>query len=671
MAVRFWLAPGSRPSWLAATVVLIGLGSSATRAQVAAPAVTALPLPPPPAPGRALAIVPGQTIQPIDLATALRLAGARRPRHRHRAQQVMEALGELDQARGLWLPSLFTGPTYYRVDGQVQSINGQVITTSRSSLFLGTTASLANSFPACATGQRLPPLNSLSGVLRLSDAALRHPRSTAGNRGEPGRGRRRDQQRLAGGLRGLFRPPARRREAGHHPRGRRQRRGAGEHHRHLRPHRRRPRGRPPPHPHRAAEPPAVDQAGGRPVSRSPPPTWCRPLLLDPHVVIAPVEPAETVITLIPDSVPLDDLICQGWRNRPELTRARELVEASVLRLKQAKLRPFVPSLAVTYSGGGFGGGQNTFFGDFNTRGDASASLFWELRGLGLSDYGVWREAQAQRRTADIDLVARAGPGRQRRGRLLPRPRRVLRGHDRGPRRGDRGRRVADLEPHQHPPRRRPPRRTRPIEVLQPIQALAQARTDYLDAVLAHNRAQVRLFHALGRPVQACGVCTSAPPRPVAERCPATLREPPDPACHGCHWRLVHQCQGPGPRVAHGVRSRMASFRTAAQILVPGAPESARLCSVENLGGVRRKGRARLRQHREFPWTRGAYARPLAQIPRFSTEQHAFLSLRPRGPGRPLSSPTQSALRILWHGATRSVIPSGARHRSCGTVPQVP
>ena len=43
------------------------------------------------------------------------------------------------------------------------------------------------------------------------------------------------------------------------------------------------------------------------------------------------------------------------------------------------------------------------------------------------------------------------------------------------------------------------------------------------------------------------------------------------------------------------------------------------CTVENLGGVRRKGRARLRQHREFPGTRGAYARPLAQIPRFSTE----------------------------------------------------
>ena len=42
-----------------------------------------------------------------------------------------------------------------------------------------------------------------------------------------------------------------------------------------------------------------------------------------------------------------------------------------------------------------------------------------------------------------------------------------------------------------------PGATRPIEVLQPIQALAQARADYLDAVLAYNRAQFRLLPSPG------------------------------------------------------------------------------------------------------------------------------------------------------------------------------
>ena len=44
-----------------------------------------------------------------------------------------------------------------------------------------------------------------------------------------------------------------------------------------------------------------------------------------------------------------------------------------------------------------------------------------------------------------------------------------------------------------------PRATRPIEVLQPIQALAQARLDYLDSVIGYNRAQFRLKRAIGEP----------------------------------------------------------------------------------------------------------------------------------------------------------------------------
>jgi outer membrane protein TolC len=43
-----------------------------------------------------------------------------------------------------------------------------------------------------------------------------------------------------------------------------------------------------------------------------------------------------------------------------------------------------------------------------------------------------------------------------------------------------------------------PRATRPIEVLQPIQALAQARLDYLDSVIAYNRAQFELKRAIGQ-----------------------------------------------------------------------------------------------------------------------------------------------------------------------------
>jgi hypothetical protein len=41
----------------------------------------------------------------------------------------------------------------------------------------------------------------------------------------------------------------------------------------------------------------------------------------------------------------------------------------------------------------------------------------------------------------------------------------------------------------------------PIEVLQSIHALDQARREYLRAVVDHNEAQFRLHRALGWPVQ--------------------------------------------------------------------------------------------------------------------------------------------------------------------------
>jgi hypothetical protein len=48
-------------------------------------------------------------------------------------------------------------------------------------------------------------------------------------------------------------------------------------------------------------------------------------------------------------------------------------------------------------------------------------------------------------------------------------------------------------------KRRTPHATRPIEVLQPIHSLAEARLDYLDSVLLYNRSQFRLNRALGPP----------------------------------------------------------------------------------------------------------------------------------------------------------------------------
>ena len=130
----------------------------------------------------------------------------------------------------------------------------------------------------------------------------------------------------------------------------------------------------------------------------------RLIRLDPRIVVAPVEPPEARLRLIDSNCSLDDLVVTGLRNRPELSEAQAIVEATLLRLKQARLRPFVPSLALRYSAGGFGGGSNSYFGAFDGRQDADVNLFWELKGLGLADRAIARQKAAQQRIASLEMV---------------------------------------------------------------------------------------------------------------------------------------------------------------------------------------------------------------------------------------------------------------------------
>ena len=224
----------------------------------------------------------------------------------------------------------------------------------------------------------------------------------------------------------------------------------------------------------------------------------RLLVLNPATVFAPVEPPECIIRLIPDEVPLDDLVLQGLRYRPELASAQDLVEAAILRVKQARLRPFVPSVAFTYAGGGFGGGAGPFFGNFGSRGDAAASLFWDLRNLGFTDVAIMHRRAAERETANLEKirtqtrvaaeVVSSYETRQAAIRQIEEARGgLVEALDSLKLNFLNIRQGAEL-----------PRATRPIEVLQPIQALAQARLDYLDSVLDYNRSQFRLKRAIGQ-----------------------------------------------------------------------------------------------------------------------------------------------------------------------------
>lgn len=441
-------------------------------------------------------LIPGRPIRPIDLVTVLRLAGVRNLDIGIARQRVSQSLAEMERTRSLWLPSLFLGPTYYRADGQVQTVQGQVINVNRSSLFLGATAATVNGFPAPAAGTGYPQLNSLSSVLRISDmifeplAARRMVNAGRANV----RARTNDallqvaegylDLQMASGRLAIAREAAR---------------NAGDLSSITEAYVKTGEGREADHRRALAELRRQRNSGhvasGQLLAAST--SLVNLLVLDPLLVVAPLEPAETLLRLVPEDVPLNDLIVQSLRRRPELAQSRELVEAAIVRARQARLRPYIPSIASTYAGGGLGGGQGGFFGNFGARGDYMASLFWELQHLGFSDRAIMRRTEAERRQAAIELVqienrvaadVSAAFGIRAAALLqIEETKAAL---------------VDAIESQQlNMANLRQgaglPRATRPIEVLQPIQALAQARLDYLDAVLTYNRAQFRLKRAIG------------------------------------------------------------------------------------------------------------------------------------------------------------------------------
>ncbi len=444
-------------------------------------------------------LIPGRSIEPIDLPNALRLAGVRELDIAIARRRMNQALADLQFAWAQWLPSLFLGPTWYRADGQVQTVNGPVENVNRSSLFIGgVAATTAPGYAAASPGTGYIPLNGSSAVFRFSDAiympiaaqrvlnASRANIHAANNDAMLAVAEAYFDLQQACGLVAINREAVANARELSDVTGSYARTGQGleaDHRRALTElnHRRKD----------------VQLSTGQLLVASA--NLIELLVLDPHSVIAPIEPAECIITLIPDDVPLDDLILKGMRNRPELAGAQELVEASVARLRQARLRPFVPSLALSYAGGGFGGGPGSFFGDFGARGDVAASLFWELQNLGFGDVAIMRRRRFENEEANLQklkIAARVGAdvvgayeAKQAAARQIETSREtVAEALDSLKLNMINIRQGAEL-----------PRATRPIEVLQPIQALVQARTDYLDSVLGYNRAQFRLNRAIGQP----------------------------------------------------------------------------------------------------------------------------------------------------------------------------
>jgi outer membrane protein TolC len=240
----------------------------------------------------------------------------------------------------------------------------------------------------------------------------------------------------------------------------------------------------------------------------------RVLRLDPAAQVEPLEPPHLRIDLVRLDRPVDELIVLGLTHRPELAAQQALVQASLRLLRQERLRPLIPSVLLrgastpvtgTLGAGVFGGGVNSSINNFGLREDIDLQLLWQLDNLGFGNRARVQQRKAENRLALAELfrvqdrvaaeVAQAFAQAQLAAARVD----VM----------ERGVKLAEESVAKNLVGLSQTRRAgdlillvvRPQEVVAAIQTLAQAYADYYGAVADANRAQFRLYRAMGQPGQ--------------------------------------------------------------------------------------------------------------------------------------------------------------------------
>ena len=226
---------------------------------------------------------------------------------------------------------------------------------------------------------------------------------------------------------------------------------------------------------------------------------CQLLNLDPSIRLHPTDAYVVPHPLVPDPIAVGELIALGLLRRPELGAQRASIIQGLLLLDGAKALPFSPTIYIGFSAGGFGGGSNLvrpIFGGFGGRTDFDAIAFWTIQNLGVGNAALIRAANANlqvRRFEQIEMLNRV------RAEVAEA---YAKTHAR----------YAQIETNESAIKsgllsftqdltriRYRSRDVLPIELLNSFQLMANARIDYIDAIVDYNRAQFELYVALGQP----------------------------------------------------------------------------------------------------------------------------------------------------------------------------
>jgi outer membrane protein TolC len=423
---------------------------------------------------------------PIDLSTAIYLAGSESLGVALAREQWREASARVQAAEVLWLPSIRAGLNYNKHEGVIQDVIGNAFPTSRGAFYSG--------LGAGAVGAGSPSYPGIVANFHLADALFQPlaARQFAASRSRTVTAAMNDAlldaalaytdllaraQELAVAV-----------ETHHHAEklsllaADYSRSGSGT----------------VADADRArtelfARETAVTQAQeGYEVARA---RLAQVLRLDPTLKLAPVEEHVVPLELIEADLPVAELVARGLSTRPELAELRHLTAAAAERLRRERYAPLVPSVLVGTSYGGFGAGTGGTIAGYGNRFDFDAVAYWEMRNLGAGDRAARSVAQSQvnqtciRQSALMDQVAREIV--EAHARVESRRRQIATATEA----------VAAAEAsHRRNFERIHGGEGLPIESLQAVQALASARREYVRAVSEFNAAQFTLQRSLGWPV---------------------------------------------------------------------------------------------------------------------------------------------------------------------------
>ncbi|HEV8541038.1 MAG TPA: TolC family protein [Verrucomicrobiae bacterium] len=124
-------------------------------------------------------------------------------------------------------------------------------------------------------------------------------------------------------------------------------------------------------------------------------TLAQTLHLDPRVALTSRATGLEAISLYPTNAAMNSLVELALKSRPELKQSQAALAASRAAKNGTVYGPLIPSIGAQVFGGGLGGGPDDGPGNFGPEGDYTFGLSWRIGPGGLFDSGRIKSSKAR------------------------------------------------------------------------------------------------------------------------------------------------------------------------------------------------------------------------------------------------------------------------------------